>query len=165
MVYDRTMAITLKTFNERVTWLLNRPEHGDGMSQKQLAAAMEISEQYLTALMKGRRKPNVWHLSAAAKALKTSVSFLALTTEDPAPDIAEAAPNYFSPQADEAAQLIDSMSDELREIALDLVRVLAMHDADDDPDSGITTGRPSVAGLFLHQFLNQMILGIDFITL
>ena len=83
----------------------------------------------------------------------------------PAPDIAEAAPNYFSPQADEAAQLIDSMSDELREIALDLVRVLAMHDADDDPDSGITTGRPSVAGLFLHQFLNQMILGIDFITL
>ena len=36
MVYDRVMAITLKTFNERVTWLLNRPEHGDGMSQKQL---------------------------------------------------------------------------------------------------------------------------------
>lgn len=57
MVYDRVMAITLKTFSERVTWLLGRPEHGDGMSQKQLAAAMEISEQYLTALMKGRRKP------------------------------------------------------------------------------------------------------------
>jgi transcriptional regulator with XRE-family HTH domain len=141
VVYDRVMAITLQTFGERVTWLLNRPEHGDGKSQKELAAAMGISEQFLSALIKARRKPNVRHLQAAAKALNTSVSFLALTTDDPSPDVAENGPVYFSAQADEAAQLIDAMrDDDLRDIALDLVRVLAMHDVEGDTEGAPAPG-------------------------
>ena len=47
-VYNRAMGITLRTFRERILWLLDRPEHGNGMSQKELAAAMEISSQYFT---------------------------------------------------------------------------------------------------------------------
>lgn len=152
--YNRSMGITLRTFGERITWLLNRPEHGNGMSQKELAAAMEISEQFLSALIKGRRRPNVRHLAAAAKALNTSVSFLALTTDDPSPDASEHdAPIYFSPQADEAAQLIDAMSDpDLRDLAIDLLRTLAMHDVDDaDPSyaSGGAGGKRLILGKYL----------------
>jgi transcriptional regulator with XRE-family HTH domain len=140
VVYDRAMAITLRTFGERVTWLLVRPEHGDGKSQKELAAAMDISEQFLSALIKGRRRPNVRHLQAAAKALNTSVSFLALTTDDPSPEIAEAGPIYLSPQADTAAQLMDAMrDDDWRNLALQLVRLVAMHAGVRDTDvTGVT---------------------------
>lgn len=141
--YDRSMGITLKTFGGRVRWLMDQPEHGNGMSQKELAAAIGLSEQFTGALILGRRNPNVRHLQAFGKALKTSVSFLALTTDDPSPDAPESAPVYFSPQADEAAQLIDAMrDDDLRDIALDLVRVLAMYDIGegDDPSRTGTGG-------------------------
>jgi hypothetical protein len=80
-------------------------------------------------------------LQAIARALKTSVSFLALTTDNPAPDIEEAAPVYFSAQADEAAQLIDAMKDDdLRDIALDLLRVLALHDIEGDTEGAPAPG-------------------------
>jgi transcriptional regulator with XRE-family HTH domain len=127
-VYDQSMAITLRTFGARVKWLLDEPAHGDGMTQKELAAALGLSEQFTGALIKGRRNPNVRHLQAIARALNTSVSFLALTTDNPAPDVEEAAPVYFSAQADEAAQLIDAMKDgETRHLALQLVRALAAY--------------------------------------
>ena len=141
--YDQSMGITLRTFGARIKWLLDQPEHGSGMSQKELAAAVGLSEQFTGALILGKRNPNVRHLQAFAKTLKTSVSFLALTTDDPAPETAEAAPVYFSPQADEAAQLVDGMSDELREVALDLLRVLMLHDVDDDADPAHTSGGAS----------------------
>jgi transcriptional regulator with XRE-family HTH domain len=142
-VYNRAMGITLRTFRERIMWLLDRPEHGNGISQKELAAAMGISSQYLSTLIRKEspRRPNVRHLNAAAQALNTSVSFLALATDDPSPDREDAGPIYFSPQADEAAHLIDSMSDDaLRDIALDLLRVLALHDVEGDADGAPAPG-------------------------
>jgi transcriptional regulator with XRE-family HTH domain len=129
-VYNRAMGITLRTFRERIMWLLDRPEHGNGISQKELAAAMGISSQYLSTLIRKEspRRPNVRHLQAAAGALNTSVSFLALATDDPSPDKEDAGPIYFSPQADEAAQLIDAMpTDTQRELALQLVRQVAAY--------------------------------------
>jgi transcriptional regulator with XRE-family HTH domain len=143
-VYNRDMAITLRTFGERVTWLLKRPEHGNGMSQKELAAALHISSQYLSTLMSGRRGPNVRHLQAAAKALNTSVSFLALTTDDPSPDVTEAAPVYFSPEADTIAVLVDRMTGPQRALVLDLVEVIARHygvgQMEDAPDAATAEG-------------------------
>jgi hypothetical protein len=68
-IYNWSMAEP-KTFGERVAWLLRR-RRTDGLdvsSQKELAAAMKISPQYLNALMNGRRAPNVQHLRAAALA-------------------------------------------------------------------------------------------------
>ncbi len=141
-IYNWSMAVEPKTFGERVAWLLRR-RRTDGLpvsSQKELAAAMKISPQYLNALMNGRRAPNVQHLRAAATALGTSVSYLALATEDWSPDAAADADmeqaGYLSPEADEAAQLIDGMSEELRDIALDLIRVLALHDVEGDTEQG-----------------------------
>lgn len=68
-IYNWSMADP-KTFGERIAWLLRR-RRTDGLpvsSQKELAAAMKISPQYLNALMNGRRAPNVQHLRAAANA-------------------------------------------------------------------------------------------------
>lgn len=159
-VYNRAMGITLRTFRERILWLLDRPEHGNGMSQKELAAAMEISSQYLSTLMRKEspRRPNMRHLVAASRALNTSVSFLALTTEDPSPDAADRdAPVYFSPQADEAAQLIDAMTDpDLRDIAISLLHALVMHDVpDDDADPSYTSGGASGKRLILGKYLGK----------
>jgi transcriptional regulator with XRE-family HTH domain len=142
VVDNRSMAITLRTFGARVKWLLDEPAHGDGMTQKELAAALGLSEQFTGALIKGRRNPNVRHLQAIARALNTSVSFLALTTDDPSSDAVDKdAPVYFSAQADEAAQLIDAMKDDdLRDIALDLVRVLALHDVEGDTEGAPAPG-------------------------
>lgn len=142
--YDQSMTITLRTFKARIKWLLEQPEHGNGMSQKELAAAIGLSEQFTGSLILGRRNPNVRHLQAMSKALRTSVSFLAMTTEDPSPDTAEPGPVYFSPEADEAAQLVDGMSEDLREIALDVLRVLAIHDTEGDTEQG--TPAPGTGG-------------------
>lgn len=146
-IYNWGMATTdLKTFGERVAQLLRQRKASDSpiASQKELAAAMRIKPQYLSALMSGKRTPNVQHLRAAATALETSVSYLALATDDPSPDVATDAAfdmtGYLSPEADEAAQMVDSMSDELREIALDLLRVLMLHDVDDADPTHATGG-------------------------
>jgi len=106
-MYDRRMNVTLTTFHDRVHWLLRQRD----MSQKELAAAVGVSEQFLSALLKGKRKPNVRRLSAMALVLQTSVDFLALLSDDPTPPQAapEPAPVYFSAEADAAAQLIDAM--------------------------------------------------------
>ena len=140
-VYNWSMAAEPKTFGERVAWLLRR-RRTDTLpisSQKELAAAMRVSPQYLNALMGGRRTPNVQHLRTAAAALGTSVSYLALATDDPSPDVA-ADEVYddedgagISPAAAEAASLVDGMPPDLREIALDLLKVLLMH-AEDETD-------------------------------
>lgn len=158
--YNRAMGITLRTFRERILWLLDRPEHGNGISQKELAAAMEISSQYLSTLMRKEspRRPNMRHLVAAAKCLNTSVSFLALTTEDPSPDAAERdAPVYFSPQADRGAQLIDAMNDpDLRDIAISLLETLVLYNAsDDDADPSYTAGGAGGKRLVLGKYLGK----------
>ncbi len=109
-MYDRRMNVTLTTFHDRVHWLLRQRD----MSQKELAAAVGVSEQFLSALLKGKRKPNVRRLSAMALLLQTSVDFLALLSDDPTPPQAapEPAPVYFSPEADAAAQIDVSPDDD-----------------------------------------------------
>ena len=123
--YDQPMNISLDTFEERIAWLLKQR----GMSQKELAAQMDVSVQFLNSLVIGRRRPNVRRLTQIATALHTSVDFLALTSDDPTPPqeaAPEPAPYYFSPEADAAAQLIDAMRDErLRGQALALIQLLA----------------------------------------
>jgi transcriptional regulator with XRE-family HTH domain len=138
-VYHRGMVTkVLTTFGERVIWLLGRADMFQrGVdpskrveSQKELARAMEISPQYLNALVKGKSTPNVQHVTKAAKALGTTVDYLTLASDDPTPpaEDQDEAPIYFSAQADEAAQLIDAMpTDTQRDLALQLVRQVAAY--------------------------------------
>lgn len=139
-VYYEDMT-ELTTFGERVSWLLRRRRLADQpiASQKELAAHIGMKPQQLNAYMNGRRTPNVRHLRAIAAALETSVSYLALTTDEWGPDAVlddTVEQVGISPEADEAAQLVDSMSDELRAIAVDLLRVLAIHDTEGDTEQG-----------------------------
>lgn len=95
-VYNWDMTeIELKTFGERVTWLLRRRRQAnqDIASQKELAAKIGMKPQQLNAYMNGRRAPNVRHLRAIAAALETSVSFLALTSNNSEPDSSEVLPD------------------------------------------------------------------------
>jgi transcriptional regulator with XRE-family HTH domain len=132
-VYHGDMAeVELNTFGDRVTWLLRRRRLAEQpiASQKELAARIGMKAQQLNAFMNGRRRPNVQHLRAIAAALETSVSFLALTSNDPSPDASPDAEQvgYISAQADEAAQLIDAMTtDTQRDLALQLVRQVAAY--------------------------------------
>lgn len=66
--YDWGMSITLETFGQRVKWLLKRPEVD--MSQKELAAALGVSEQFLSALIRGKSKPNVYSCASGATMTK-----------------------------------------------------------------------------------------------
>lgn len=154
----------LKTFGERVAWLLKRRRMAEQSiaSQKELAVCIGMAPQQLNAYMTGRRRPNVAHLRAIAAALETSVSFLALTSTSPEPDDAanladDERVNYLSAQADEAALLIDAIrDDDLRDIALDLVRVIAMYDIGDDADPA-RTGTGGVGGrLILGKLLGSL---------
>ena len=143
-VYHGDMAeLELKTFGERVAWLLKRRRLADQpiSSQKELAAKIGMKPQQLNAYMNGRRRPNVQHLRLIAAALETSVSFLALTTKESEPDESPLPTDaeqvaYLSDEADEAAQLVDGMSEELRGIAIDLLRVLSLHDTSGDTEQG-----------------------------
>ena len=61
-VYHGDMAeLELKTFGERVAWLLKRRRLADQpiSSQKELAAKIGMKPQQLNAYMNGRRRPNV----------------------------------------------------------------------------------------------------------
>lgn len=161
-VYSSDM-VELKTFGERVAWLLKRRRLADQpiASQKELAVRIGMKPQQLNAYMQGRRNPNVRHLKAIAGALETSVSFLALTSDSPEPDnaaeIDDEAASYMSDEALEAAQLIDDMTDDdLRSIALDLVRVLAMYDVGEGDDPA-RTGAGGVGGrLILGKLLGSL---------
>jgi transcriptional regulator with XRE-family HTH domain len=138
-VYHRGMVTkVLTTFGERVIWLLGRADMFQRdvepakrvASQKELARAMEISPQYLNALVKGKSTPNVRHVTLAAKALGTTVDYLTLANDDPTPpaEEADALPIYFSAQADEAARIIDDLKDDAqRDFALALVRQVAAY--------------------------------------
>jgi len=150
-VYHGDMAeIELKTFGERVSWLLRRRRLAEQpiASQKELAAHIDMKPQQLNAYMSGRRTPNVRHLRAIASVLETSVSYLALATDNPSPDAAadeaiDEEADRLSDEASEAAQLVDGMSPELRQIALDVLRVLMLHDLDDNADPTRKTGGAS----------------------
>lgn len=104
--YDEDMSVSeLKTFEERAAWLLRLT----GLTQKQLAQQMGVSDQFLSSLMLGKRKPNVKHLRVLAPLLNTSVSFLALETDNPAaPDEDEPDSGHgISEEAQRIANLVD----------------------------------------------------------
>ena len=160
-VYNWDMTeIELKTFGERVTWLLRRRRQAnqDIASQKELAAKIGMKPQQLNAYMNGRRAPNVRHLRAIAAALETSVSFLALTSNNSEPDSSEVLPDddadHLSEAAAEAVQLVEAMSPDLQEIALDVLRVLMLHEVEEDADPTRRIGGASTRLILDKAFKN-----------
>lgn len=101
-----------------------------GMTQAALGHAVGVKNVYISQLENNVHEASRPLLRNMAQTLGVSIAFLELETDDPTPPQAEQPeqPNYLSPQADEAAQLIDAMNDnEWRDLALQLVQLLAIH--------------------------------------
>ena len=102
----------------RIKWARKRL----GWKQDALCDRVGIGIVYLSALENDKRSASRETMTRLAEVLGVSRAFLEMETPDPAPMTTDPAaePNYFSPEADEVAQLVDSMSDELRAIAVDV---------------------------------------------
>lgn len=92
----------------RIAWA-RKQKHWTGHD---LARAVGVRNVYISQLENNHREPSRQMLQAIASALDVTVGFILMETDEPAPaKDAEPAPVYFSPEADEAAQLIDSIPD------------------------------------------------------
>lgn len=118
------------TTGTRIKWARENLRHVSG---KTFATEVGIGQVYLSALENDKRTASSDTLKKIAAALGVSRAFLEKETDDPAPILAqqEELSTYFSPEADEAARLIDEMPDKWRSVALDVVRSVAAHATDD----------------------------------
>jgi transcriptional regulator with XRE-family HTH domain len=108
----------------RIAWARKRKK----ITASELARALGVRNVYLSQLENNHRKPSRQMLQGLATHLGTTVGFLLMETDDPEPakGDAEIPPIYFSPEADEAAQLIDSVIDQNERLRmLAVLRTLA----------------------------------------
>lgn len=119
------------TLNERLFWA--RRNIGR-MTQIELREKMEgeygvsIGANYISEIETGRgdKKPSFEVIRAMAGALGVSLDFLARFTDNWMPaQNRESAPHYFSDEADQVAQLVDTLYPEQRSLVLNLARSLS----------------------------------------
>ena len=133
------------------------------MTQAALGHAVGVKNVYISQLENNVHEASRPLMRTIAQTLGVSIGFLELETDDPTPPQIDEPeqPNYLSPQADEAAQLIDAMNDnEWRDLALQMVQLLAMHAGADSP--GEDAPAPPQGGFLLplamimnyHKMLN-----------
>lgn len=114
------------TTGGRIKWARMRL----GLTQAALGRAVGVKNVYISQLENNVHEASRPLMRNVAQTLGVSIAFLELETDDPTPPQADQPeqPVYLSPQADEAAQLIDAMNDnEWRDLALQMVQLLAMH--------------------------------------
>jgi transcriptional regulator with XRE-family HTH domain len=113
----------LNTTGKRIKALRN----DKGLTQAGLGLLVGVGQIHVNRIETGARVAGRDLLQAIARELGTTVSFLLLETDDPAPPRAERDPVYFSAEADEAARIIDAMPEHARALSLNLLRVLSEH--------------------------------------
>lgn len=106
----------------RIAWARKRKK----IMASELARLLGVRNVYLSQLENNHRNPSRQMLQSLAAHLGTTVGFLLMETDDPEPPKgdAEPAPVYFSPEADEAAQLIDAAPPDERLRMLAVLRAL-----------------------------------------
>jgi len=129
----------LKTFGERLFWARHNYAK---LTQKQLRDRMEeeygvtIGRNYISELEKATReeeeegkvkRPSFTVVRAMAGVCKVSLDFLAGFTDEARPTTSDSAETaiYFSEEADEIAQIVDSLRPEQRAVVIALGRNLA----------------------------------------
>lgn len=97
-----------------------------GIKQRDFAVTLGVNVVYVSQVENDHRQPGRALMKLIARTLGTTVGFLERETDDPYPShAADVEPVYFSPEADAAAQLIDSAPPEERARMLAVVRALA----------------------------------------
>lgn len=115
----------------RIAWARKQKK----LTGHQLARAVGVRNIYISQLENNHREASRQLLQAIAAKLDTTVGFLLMETDEPQPARdAEPAPIYFSPEADEAAQLIDAAPPEERARLLTVLRALVVTFSRDDQD-------------------------------
>lgn len=115
----------LDTFGKRLRVLRIDRE----MSQIDLRERMErecgekIGETYISELERTDKMPTLKVAAAMARVLETSLDYLGLLTDDGSASYKHAPPlEYFSPEADQMAQIVDGMNQAQRTAILGVAR-------------------------------------------
>jgi transcriptional regulator with XRE-family HTH domain len=117
--------LRMDTFGKRLRLL----RQDRNMSQIELREKMEnecgvsIGGAYVSELERGKGVPTLPVAAAMAKVLDVSLDYFGLLTDDPSVSYRHApVVNYLSPEADEMAQLVDSMHPSQREVLLTVAK-------------------------------------------
>lgn len=112
------MTELLNTTGKRVE-RLRKDRH---WTQKQLSAAADVRQSYISGIENDTASPSAEIMARVAKALGTSLDFLVMISDNPVVK-EDSEPEFFSPEADEAARIIDGIkSQEWRVVMLDAVK-------------------------------------------
>ena len=126
----RGAIMELKTFGERLYWARRKYAK---LTQQQLRDRMQeefgvdIGRNYISQLeTDAGAQPTLSVLTALAGALRVSLDYLVGLSKSHVPAQGEEVmPQYFSPEADEVAQLIDAMRPGQRTLLLEVARNMA----------------------------------------
>lgn len=122
---NRGLRMRLDTFGKRLRLLrqdrsLSQLELRDKMEKE---GGVEIGGAYISELERGDQTPTVKVAAAMAKVLDASLDYLGMLHDDASATYRrEAAPVYFSQEADEVAQLVDRMHPSQREVLLSVAK-------------------------------------------
>lgn len=120
---DRCMTQLLDTTGKRV----ERLRKDRGMNQVELARAVNVRQNYISAIERDVATPSAEVMAGVARALETTLDFLMLLTDNPEL-LDDAEPTAWSEEAEQAARMIDEMSDkEIRAQALRAVTGIHAH--------------------------------------
>lgn len=112
-----SMTQLLDTTGKRV----ERLRKDRGMNQVELARAVNVRQNYISAIERDVATPSAEVMAGIARALETTLDFLMLLTDN-AELPKDGEPTRISEEAEQAARLIDEMADtEARALALNAV--------------------------------------------
>ena len=139
-IFSMTQYAKKDSTGKRVKWAR---EDLNKWKQDVVASRVGIGVVYLSAIENDKRRASRDVMAKLAEVLGVSRAFLEMETDIPDPlpgEPAAVAPSerdFLHDETYEAAQYMDAMTDDLRVIALDIIRVLAMHDEDTDADTNV----------------------------
>lgn len=116
--------VALDSTGERIRWLRKRAR----LTQEELGAAIGVGNVFVSNIEKDVAAPPIDKLVKLARVLNTTADYILCLSDVPSALEDDAAgPIYFSPEADEAARLIDGMPVWKRAEALHMVRASASY--------------------------------------
>lgn len=111
------MTELLNTTGKRVE-RLRKDKH---WTQVQLSELADVRQNYISGIEKDHASPSAEIMARIAKALGTSLDFLMMISDNPTVK-EDSEPEFFSPEADEAARTIDSLPPTWRAEIITLIR-------------------------------------------